>query len=236
MPNRSFNGSDGGTSTLRQFKVLVFILVFSNVALGGFGFYFLRAIDRKYSTLIDQTVPTLNDLQALTAVSVGAMRNTNPALFGESPQSRTVMVHSARLALEREHHLRSNILKQECFSRNPAERLDFQNAGDMFSRTATEIVGLLESGEINQAGQRREQALRPAFDYYIEATTKAADVLEAESLRARGTIRAKTGNISNVMLGLASWPLMILGVFLLITFLFVIAVLLHVCFRGREAM
>src|SRR6266550_34403 len=100
MLNRSFNGSDDGASTVRQLKILVYVLVLSNIALGALGFYFLRTIDRKYSSLIDQMVPTLNDLQTLTAVSVGAMRSTNSTLFAESPQSRAGMVHSARLALE----------------------------------------------------------------------------------------------------------------------------------------
>jgi Four helix bundle sensory module for signal transduction len=228
MSNRFFSEPDHEKSMLRQLKIIIVVLVLSNIALGGFGFYFLRAIDRKYSDLIDRAVPTLNDMQTLTAVSMEAMHSTNPTLFDESPQSRSERTQAARVALERDRDLRTSILKREWLSRDNEERVDFQSTGEGFSRGAAEVINLFESGKNADASKQREESLRPAFDRYIAATTKAADVLEAESLKTSDLFTERTVSISRIMLGLASWPVMILGIFLLITAVFIIAVLLKV--------
>jgi hypothetical protein len=236
MSNRGLSAFGDQTLTLRRLKVLVVVLILSNIALGIYGFYFLRAIDRKYSDLIDRAVPTLNDMQTLTMFIGDAMRSTNPTLFGDNPQSRAEMSQRARTALERERDLRNSILKREWLSRDAEERLNFQNAGDTFSQTAAEVISLFESGESAEASRQREQSLRPAFNRYVTATTKAADVLEAESLRTSDILTASTVSTSKIMLGLASWPLMALGAVLLVTAVFIILVLLNVFFRHKEAM
>lgn len=221
---------------LRQLKLLVVVLVLSNIALGGFGFYFLRAIERKYSALIGQAVPTLNDMQTLTALATEAMRATNPTLFSESPQGQALAVARARIALEHDRDLRNSILKREWLSRDTEERVDFQNAGEAFSPAAAEVIGLFESARDGEASKQREESLRPAFEHYIAATTKAADVLEAQSLRTSDRYAERTVSLSRMMLGLGSWPVVIMGIFLMITALFIIAVLLKVfVFRDEAA-
>jgi hypothetical protein len=94
---------------------------------------------------------------------------------------------------------------------------------------------LFESGDRAEASRQREQSLRPAFDRYVTATTRAADMLKAQSLRTSGILTAKTGNVSNMMLGLASWPVIILCAFLLITAVFVMVILLKVFVFKQEA-
>ena len=202
-------------STLRQLKVLVVLLVISNIALGAFGFYSLRVIDRKYSDLISQAIPTLNDMQTLTATSMETMRSVNPTLFGESAQSRSEMAERAHVALERDRALRNTILQRPWLANDAMERRDFEEAGDAFSDKAAALVPLLESGNNAEASRQREQIVRPVFNHYISATTKAADLLEAQSLRTSDTLRARTGSISNIMLGVAGWPVFILMALLL---------------------
>lgn len=220
---------------MRQLKILVVVLIVSNIALGIFGFYFLRTVDRRYSTLIDQTVRPMNDMQELTALISQAMHNTNPTLFGGSAESRAEMLQRARLALDRDRDLRNQIVQREWFATDSADRLKFQNAGEAFNKVAGETITLLGSGRTIEAGQQREQFLRPARDRYVAATTQAADALEAQSRRDSDTLTARTGSISNIMLGLGSWPLMILAGLLLVTALFVIVVLLNVFLFKREA-
>jgi chemoreceptor-like protein with four helix bundle sensory module len=235
MPNHVLGRPGDEGSILRQLKVLVILLLLSNIALGVFGFYFLRALDRKYSSLIGQALPTLNDLQTLTAGSMEAMRSTNPTLFGQSSPSRTEMSERARVALKKDRDLRRSVLNRQWLAVNADQKLNFQEAGETFSQTATEVISLLGSGENAEASRRREQSLRPAFDHYVAATTKAADMLEVESLRTSDKLTVRTSNISNMMLGLAGWPVMILCVLMLITAVFVIAILVKVFFSKQEA-
>ena len=234
MPDHALIGPDNPNPVLRQLKFLVVILIVSNIALGLFGVYVLHEMDQKYSDLIGQAVPSMNDLQTLTALETDAMRNTNPALFAEPPQGRAEMLKRAHLALERDRDLRKRILKRQALSLRGTERPDFEESGKEFSQKATEIFKLLESGDDAAAGKAREQSLRPAFDRYIAATTKIADVLEEESLRTSRNLTARTGSMSHMMLGLAGWPVMMMGLFFLLAGLFVIGVLVKVVvFRGE---
>ena len=220
-------------STLRQLKLLVAILIFSNIALGCFGFYFLRATDRKYSELIIQAVPTLNDMQTLTATSMEAMRSINPTLFNE-PAKYSELAQRARNSLQHDRSLRQTILKRPWLASAPAERRHFQEAGDHFTNSAAGLIPLLESGKISEANQQRETTVRPLFNRYIAATTMAADLLQAESLRASDTLTARTGSLSDIMLGLASWP--ILAVCAVLAAVVVIVLLIRIfLFNSQEA-
>jgi hypothetical protein len=221
-------------SILRQLKVLVIALLVSNIGLGVFGFYFLRAVDAKYSTLIKQSVPALNELQTLTAVSVEAMRSTNPDLFG-AVDRRAQMFERARLAIERDRSLRDRALSREWFFDNTDERANFQNAGETFTRAATAVVAVVNSGDLAAAEREREKRLRPAFERYLATTTHAADKLQAHSLRRSDALTARTSHLSKMLIGLAGWPVMFFCLFLLITGVFIIAVLTKVFLLGQES-
>lgn len=226
MRNQSLSDSDRQKSILRWLKTLVVVLVLSNIALGGFGFYYLRTIDRKYSDLIEQAVPTLDRLQELTARSMEAMRNTNPASFGGSAESQAEAMQRARTNLGREAALRDLIGKSEWHSAGVNEPAAFQNAGETFNKTAMEVVSLFGAGRTAEAVKLREQSLRPAFERYVSATTEAADLLQSQSLKASNTVREKTHSVSRMMLGLAGWPVIVISLFLLTTAIMVALVLL----------
>ena len=68
MSQRFSSPVDAQASTVRQLKWLVAILIASNIGLGLFSVYVLREVDRNYSTLVTQAVPSLNELQTLTAL------------------------------------------------------------------------------------------------------------------------------------------------------------------------
>ncbi|MDO8542631.1 MAG: hypothetical protein Q7S40_19500 [Opitutaceae bacterium] len=212
--------------------MLVVVLVLSNIGLGIFGFFLLRAVDRRYSELIGNSIPVLSDLQMLTAKAVEAMRSTGPDLLDATAAHRGGAVARAQLALGADRTTRQELSTAPWMSRRGEARADFLPAGEAFTRIATEIVGLTSANKIGPAAERRERELRPAYDRYLAATTKVADVLEAESLSANKDFSARTGSLSTVMLGLGSWPVVILVGLLLLTAIFV--VVLMVLFRGRE--
>ena len=236
MTSHHVSASGRQSATVHRLKMLVVALIISNIVLGVCGVYFLRTVDRKYSILIDQAVPTLNDMQTLTMFVGDAMHSTNLTLFNDSTPNRMEMVQRARTAIERDRQLRNSILKREWLSRNAEERLHFQNAGEAFSQEAEHIASLLESGDTAEAIRRREQSLRPAFNRYVVATTKAADILEAESIRTSDKLTVRTGSMSNMLLGLASWPVILFCILTLVTAVFVIEFLLKLSSTDEEAM
>jgi hypothetical protein len=222
-------------STLRQLRILVVLLILSNIALGFLGFYCLRAVDEKYSSLIDQSVPTLSKLQTLTALTMKAMRSTNPDLLGGSPQDRGEMLERAKADLKRDRAARDRVLRQKWVSANTEERENFQSAGEAFSEEAGQVVGLFEADKSAEAIRHREQVVRPAFERYVAATTKVSDVLESQSLRTSSSLTTRSGHLSNMLLGMASWPVILLCLFLLITAAIVVGILLWVVVFKPEA-
>jgi len=93
---------------------------------------------------------------------------------------------------------------------------------------------LFAEGKSAEAIRRREEVVRPAFQRYVAATTKAADMLEAHSLQTNTSLTTRTGNLSRMMLGMASWPVMVLCAFLAITAVIVMGILLWVTVFKRE--
>lgn len=236
MSSRAFDQPDDRLSTLRRLRTLVVALLVSNIGLGLFGFFVLREVDRKYSTLIAETVPSLNELQTLTAASMDAMRTTNPVVYAAPGADRASLVAHGRESFEREGQLRQHALARAWLKAKPAEREGFRAAGENFTARAQEVIGLIESGDMTQASSQREKILRPVFDQYIGAMTKVADMLEADSLRTNDSLTARTGSISHMMLGIGGWPLMVLGGFLLVAALFIVSVLLKVLLSRQEAL
>ena len=215
-------------ATLRRLKILVVLLLISNIALGIFGFWGLRELDRKYSTLIGQTVPELNRLQTLTALTAEAMRSSNPALYKGNADERAGAAERAHAALGRESDLRQKALRGNAFAQSGARQMNMEKLGGDFTSISQQVVSLLASGSEEQATQQREQMLRPVFEQYMDATTKAADMLEAQGLRASGSLTERTGLFSTLLIGIAGWPLMLLLAFLMITTVLIVAILVRV--------
>jgi hypothetical protein len=219
-------------STLRQLKWLVALLILSNVALGVFGFSVLRSIDRRYSDLIGQSVPLLNNLQTLTAQSVEAMRATGSNLLEVPVAARDDAVRHGRQVLLQERTFRLQLMKQLQVVGVTQGRQKIQEAGDAFTTVATQVIEVAAGGKLEEAKRLRDEKLRPAFDRYLTAVTKAADDVEATSLRTNDDYSAQTGSMSHVILGVASWPVIVIVGLLLFTAVFVLG--LMILFRGRE--
>ena len=219
-------------SSLRSLKRLVVLLVVSNLALGVFSVYLLRTIDQRYSALIDRSVPVLNDLQTLTAQSANAMHRTGPALLNAPAENRADLLRDARTALDQDRGFRNRLVKGDWLSSRPDGKLEFQKAGDDFTRAASEVLRQVAGGQTEEASRLRETALRPAFDRYLAVTTRVADLLQAESQQTNLDYTAKTNSLSHLVLGLAGWPLLVFVALLLLVVVLVIAMM--VAFRGKD--
>jgi hypothetical protein len=209
-------------------------IIISNIALGAFGFHLLRTINRNYSRLIDQSVPTLNGLQTLTVMASEAMRSTNPVLLTDPNTTPAELANSARASIQRQTELREQVLRHDWIATARQQRLKVRDTGEAFNRAATDVIALIEANNVPEATKQRESVLRPAYNGYVATTTKAADLLHLASLDSSKNLSVRTGNLSRMMLGLASWPVMILGTFLLFILLFVISVLIKVTFFEEE--
>ena len=226
--------SEDPRSIIRQLKILVALLIISNIALGVFGFWLLRNIDRNYSALIDQSVPTLTRLQNLTAAASETMRSTNPVLLDHPDAQPSEIARAARDTIGHDTELRQELLSRDWVKNAQSGQTDIRAAGEAFDRAAADTVQLLEANQITEAQKHRETVLRPAYNRYVTVTSQASQSLRTSSLRESNSLTLHVASVSKMILGIASWPLIILGAFLLFVLLFVISVLIKVTLFKEE--
>jgi len=218
--------------SLRNLKLLVVLLAVSNILVGAFSVYLLRGVDRRYSELINHTVPVLNDLQTLTAISVEAMRGTNPAFFDATADKIESAIKHGRDVLESDRALRNSLLAAEWLPDTAAKRTEFQQAGEAFTQSGDNVLKLFAAGKGAEALRVREEITRPAFERYQAAITKIADLLLSESKTVNDSFSARTSRLSAIVISVASWPVLVLVALLLVTAVFVIVMM--VAFRGKD--
>jgi hypothetical protein len=232
MSKSAFPGSPDHAATLRRMNFLVVLLVVSNIATGVFSVFLLRNLDARYSELISQSVPELNDLRELMTDTVMAMEATNPRYFLGSNAKAPEALQTVRQRLATGQRFRTDTLKDRGFAVTPSDRAAIQKVGEEFDRIAAELSRLYSAGSLNEAVRLREERLRPAFDQYFAAIGTAADAIEAHSLSTSNDYTVKTHSLTAVVLGVAGWPLIVMMALLLLTVCFV--VVLMFVFRGKE--
>jgi hypothetical protein len=217
--------------TIRRMKSLVLLLILSNVATGLFSVYLMRAVDQRYSTLIDRSVPVLNDLRELMTDAVQAMRTTNPTVVGNGGGGPDMVV-AMRTALATAQRFCADMLAKGEFKDEPASGATLGAKSEAFNLASEEVVSQYVAGDPIAANRIREAKLRPAFDQYMAAISGAADAVEARSLAASRDYTNRTKSFSTMVMGMAGWPLLLLMGLLLLTTTFLIV--LTFVFRSRE--
>ena len=181
-------------------------------------------------------MPTLNQLQELTVATGEVMHATNPAFMEGSNELRTSAVQRGREALTHETEMRERLLNGGWFASNEAERESLNRTGQAFDAAVGPILDLLGGGKLDEAGRDRERMLRPEYDHYVATTRQLTQHAHSESLRTSDMLTLKTGSLSRLLLGLGSWPVIVLGLFLSIFAIFVVAVLLNVFLRREHTL
>lgn len=221
------------SATARQLKVLVVVLVLSNLGLGLFSVYLLRSIERSYTGVIDRSVPVLADLNDITAAVAGAHRLSGPtALLNQPASARPAALEKARSARLRQRQLFEALVERGQLDAASPAVAALRRAHDGFGSRMDELLVLVERGDVAGAGRVRDASLLPAFDDYLSALGRVADEVEGVSQRQSSEATERTERMSRVVLGLAGWPVLVLIALLIVTAVFVLV--LMVLFRGRE--
>ena len=220
-------------NSARSLKLVITALIVSNILMGTVSVMLLRSLDRRYTEVINRTVPALNDLRALSAETFSTFRalGTN-ALFNAAPTKQVDALAQAGKALEKNKSVLASVVASEPFAQKPALASELREKAARFNAAAEELMQLFGAGKVTEANQCRENNLRPAFDVYLESIAVAADEVESAGLRDSDATTVTMEGFSKIMIGLASWPFLVIGGLLLVTGLFVLV--LMVAFRGRE--
>lgn len=189
-------------------------------------------MDRRYSELIGHAVPLLSDLQEVTVKATEAMRATDPMLFGTVAEQRDMAVGRARIRIESERALREKVLGDEWPAALTSGKDEFRQTGQEFAKRSGELLALYAAGNPAEAARLRETVLRPVFERYLGQATKSSDYVENSSLSLSGDYSAKIGTSSKWILGLSSWPILVVIALLVATAVFI--GVLMIAFRGKD--
>ncbi len=222
---------DRASASVRNLKLLLLVLLVSNVGLGVLSFSLLRSVDQRYTELLERTVPLLNDLQTLTAKSVNAMRGTNPdgvaRAFGD-PASLSrfhAMVGDDRA-------LREKILSRPWPTDLISGRDEIERVGQQFTQRCVETLDLQGKGDRVASLKIRDERLKPAFEDYLNTLTKVSDLVEANSDKVSEQFSGTASSFSKIVLGIGIWPIVAVGVLLVLTAVFLGVLML--AFRGKD--
>jgi len=215
--------------TLRRLKLLAGVLVLSNFLLGAFSFYLIRRTDRDYSLLIDENVPALYQSRHVGQQAGIAYRAMISALLTKDPATCAVQLDRARAALRRGDELRAALLKLDLLRTRPDLAAEYQQTAEDFNLAAKELLPRITPEDTVDAERDRIQHLQDLYERMIAVNEKLATVAASDTQTGSNGYAAQSQVSSELMLGLASWPLLVAA--LIVGLTLVILVVMLVVFR-----
>jgi len=193
---------------VQRLKLLIGILVVSNLVLGVLSFRFLVTLDTDYNELIDRSLPTINHLRGMTSESSVTHRSLTFALSAQQPDRRAGYLKTAEQALAKEErHVRdvTPVLDAELGAETGAR---LKKAHDLYYTQSLALVALLREGKRQEAGDRVHE-MREALDAFMTTVADIADAFAQRSQDEGDLVSANVRTRGTIMLGLGGWPLAI---------------------------
>ena len=233
MTSSGITASRDQSSHVRRLRLTIVALIVSNILLGAVSVMLLRKLDARYTDLINRTVPTLNDLRSQTTDALAVFRTISSSTLHDLPEGRRqAALDLARAALAHERKDFATMLATPPFVDSPKFGGLLVKAAVPFEQGIDEFIRLYSEGKVSEAAEYREATVRPAFDRYLGVIALTASAIESSGLKDSDALTETTGRFSQIMIGLASWPLLLIAALLIFTLVF-LAVLM-VAFRGRD--
>lgn len=210
---------------------LVVGLLASNLAVGVLSLYFLNSISRRYATLLDRSVPLLNNLRTLTrelsAVQRYARRVVDPDNepawklllqqmdeTGNTARARALDISAMDLLHDTRHVAAIRQLSQD------------------YDDKADRLLELIHAGRFTEANRYNTEVLRPAYDNYMRALDSAAYYVERQGNDLRASYAADSKLFSGLLLLFAGWPVLVALLGGLVMLLLVLALIVAVFAPG----
>jgi len=217
-PNRGF----------RRLRLLALILAISNLLVGLISVAVLRKVDREYSELIDQSVPILNEIRIADTVASKLYQAVIAALVTPDPEKCSRAVAQARHFLDRGKVHRARVLAGDVFHADPALAAELRNSGEAYETAVTALLPRLTPENTADAERDRIEQLRTVYDRYALAIRHASSRVAKQTESVSEAYTATTWQCSLGVLGLAGWPVVLMGLAVVLTGAVVVVMLVVV--------
>ena len=214
-----------------KFWLLVALLC-SNFAVGAIGLYSMRQLDQNYAQLVEQGLPTLNALRALTRELGVVQRTSLRAAIAVTSEDRAEQL--GRLSRARaEIAAQLGAMPVDPIFGSAEDRRELREAASRYEATVERFLTLLASGQEAEAVRVQREVMRPAYDELLEDLDEAAEhALRAGSMLSR-QYADNTRSFTRLLVVLSGWPIAIIGLGLLLALVLSLFLLLAYRSMGR---
>ncbi len=212
--------------TVRRLKVLVIVLALLNLLLGLFGAYLLRRVDREYSALLDESVPTLQQLRELSRGNGVVFRNVIAALVTHDPQTFSAAVTRGRQGLTQSALLRSRLIESEACRQEPSSTQRLVDSARTYESLAAEMLAGMRVEDTADGEKARVERLLAASDDYGLAIEGLSKFVAGRASQVSAYYSEQVRSRSVVVLGLAGLPFLLACGVVVFTVVVVIGMLL----------
>lgn len=181
-------------------------LLVSNLAVGVLSLYVLRSVNRRYSQLIERSVPALNNLRTLSrelsTVQRLARRIVDPDNERSWADLLPQMDDTSNLAL---NHGR-DLARAEAFSETnlPANLVRLAREYDA---GVDQFLAHARNRQFSDANRFNTETLRPLYERYQDALDEAAQHVQSSGRDLRDRTDEDARFFGSLLLAFAGWPL-----------------------------
>ena len=221
------------TAGNQQLKLLVLVLVLSNIILGLLSVFLLRSLNRDYSLLIDDSVPTMNHIRSIGKEANETFRAVIMGLVNDDPAVCAMAIQRAQHALESEKKNRARVFSASILQEKPALLAELRQTGEAYEQMAASLISRITPNTTTEDERIRINQIQQTVDHYSIVVGKALDFVESHSRTANGTYSKSVRLRSALMIVLASWPVLVAG--LVVTLTVVVVSILLLLFKQADA-
>ncbi len=209
--------------------VLFLALLASNLLIGVVSLLYLRSMEQRYTALFEGSVPLVNHLRTLTrelsTVQRLARRISDPK--NETDWAKLLPQMTADSKQAHRHALEITSMGSLAGSVHAGV---ISRTGHEYDALVEKFIALAQSGRIAEANQFNIDALRPAYDQYMDALDAAGNFVEREGSDLRARYAADSRLFGGFLLAFAGWPLLVAAIVTLVMSLLVAGLFIAVFF------
>lgn len=193
-------------ASARHLKLVAVILAVFNVVTAACSAYFLHELNQSYSSLVAQSVPTLNRLRMLGDSIDEVFRATGAAttvpVAKRREMERTRALELLQHCVDESSNLTLLIQPMLGGSRDPAlDRLVAE-----FKRAEESCLARVQADELDEAVTIRTTAVRRAYDALQKGVDQTANQIERQTEEKNSQYAERTNSHRWFLLGVGGWP------------------------------
>lgn len=194
---------------LRRWKVISGVLLLMVVGLGVFSAYLIRQMDRDYSSLIDRTLPLIDEIRLVSREQSTAFRSIVSGLVENEPGKVAAAAQQARSAMEEMRRGEAVLLASEVLRERPELIEALKKTDAAFLAAADDILPYVSATSTAEAERERLERLRGTLENANATTRQMIQFVEDRSQSISDDFSQFARTRSTILFGIAGLPVVV---------------------------